>query len=309
MRSAATSPVVTASHSMTVSNGALAAQWLELGPVTRTSSRCAMNVARFSSRCQKSNTSCGGLLTVVVEVNSMGSGLPSVRFSRRLFRGRRGDDDGSGFGETLPRASHLRSRASAIGRTTDCRYPLVGTSVERSGQGRPRTVIMGAPLPEKWNPENEPARVGAGSVTLVEGSSFCICTPAGDLGSAGPNGVFFRDTRILSRWDLRVDGELPDPLTAMIPAPYRGTFLGRLSRRFGRTDTNLLVQRERRIGNGLREDLMLRNPGAEPTTCSVTVALEADFADLFEVKEGRVQPRGERRARAQDDRLYLDLHW
>jgi hypothetical protein len=145
---------------------------------------------------------------------------------------------------------------------------------------------MGAPLPEKWNSENEPARVGASAVTLVEGSSFCICTPAGYFGGSGPKGVFIRDTRILSRWDLRVDGELPDPLTAMVPAPYRGTFLGRLSRRFGRTDTNLLVQRERRIGNGLREDLVLRNPGAEPTTCTLTVAVEGDFADLFEVKEG-----------------------
>src|SRR5579875_3729710 len=100
---------------------------------------------------------------------------------------------------------------------------------------------MGALLPDKWNPDSEPARVGAGSVTLVEGSSFCICTPCGDLAGAGPNGVFFRDTRILSRWELRVDGEVPDLLTAMVPDPYRGRFLGRLSRRFGRTDTNLLV--------------------------------------------------------------------
>src|SRR4051795_154059 len=160
-----------------------------------------------------------------------------------------------------------------------------------------------------WTPEAEPTSTGGGAVTLVEGSSFCICTPGGDLGGAGPNGVFFRDTRILSRWDLRVDGELPEPLTAMVPDPYRGTFLGRLTRRFGRTDTHLLVQRERRIGNGLREDLVLRNPGAEPTTCTVTIAVEADFADLFEVKEGRVQLRGDRRVQAQDDRLYLDLHW
>ena len=57
---------------------------------------------------------------------------------------------------------------------------------------------MGAPLPEKWNPENEPARVCAGAVTLVEGSSFCICTPGGDLGGSSSNGVFVRDTRILS---------------------------------------------------------------------------------------------------------------
>jgi glycogen debranching enzyme len=167
---------------------------------------------------------------------------------------------------------------------------------------------MGA-APEEWNPVNEPARVGAGAVTLVEGSSFCICSSGGDIGGPAPSGVFFRDTRILSRWALLVDGEIPDPLAAMTPDPYRATFLGRLSRRFGRTDTNLLVQRERRIGNGLREDLVLRNPGAEPTTCAVTIAVDADFADLFEVKEGRVQPRGEPWIQAQDGRLYLDLHW
>jgi len=168
---------------------------------------------------------------------------------------------------------------------------------------------MGTALPEQWNPSDEPAPVGAGAVTLVEGSSFCVCSPGGDIGGTGPCGIFFRDTRILSRWDLRVDGELPDPLAAMTPDPYRAIFLGRLSRRFGRTDTNLLVRRERRIGNGLREDLVLHNPGAEPTTCTIMISVSADFADLFEVKEGRVQRRGEARVQAQDDRLYLDLHW
>ena len=160
-----------------------------------------------------------------------------------------------------------------------------------------------------WTPEDEPTRVASGAVTLVEGASFCISSAGGDLGGAGPHGVFFRDTRILSRWDLTIDGEQPDPLAAMTPDPYHGSFLGRLPRRFGRTDTNLLIHRDRRIGNGLREDLVIRNPGGEPTTCTVTVTVEADFADLFEVKEGRVQPRGERRVRVQDDRLYLEQRW
>ena len=153
-----------------------------------------------------------------------------------------------------------------------------------------------------------PAGSGA-SVTLVEGSSFCICSPAGDIGGNGPSGVFFRDTRILSRWELRIDDVIPDPLSATTPDPYRATFLGRLPRRLGRTDTNLLVQRERRIGNGSREDLVLRNPSTEPASCTVTVALEADFADLFEAKEGRVRARGELRVRVQDGMLHLDLHW
>jgi glycogen debranching enzyme len=160
-----------------------------------------------------------------------------------------------------------------------------------------------------WTPESEPASVAGGAVTLVEGSSFCICAPGGDLSGEGPQGAFFRDTRILSRWDLRVDGEPPEPLAAMTPNPYRAVFLGRLPRRSGRTDTNLVVQRERRVGNGLREDLTLRNPAAEPTACTVTLAVEADFADLFEVKEGRVQQRGRHRVLARGDRLVLEQHW
>ncbi len=148
-----------------------------------------------------------------------------------------------------------------------------------------------------------------GAVTLVEGSSFCICAPGGNLGGAEPHGVFFRDTRILSRWDLRVDGETPEPLAVMTLEPFRGTFLGRLPRRAGRTDTNLLVQRDRWVGNGLREDLVIRNSAAEPAACTVTVAVEADFADLFEVKEGRVRLRGERRVLRQGERLVLDQRW
>jgi glycogen debranching enzyme len=159
-----------------------------------------------------------------------------------------------------------------------------------------------------WTPENEPLGT-AGAVTLVEGSSFCICSPGGDLGGPGPQGVFFRDTRILSRFDLRIDGDRPDPLAAMTPDPYRGTFVGRLPRRSGRTDTNLLVQRDRRVGHGLREDLVIRNPAGEPAACTVTLEVEADFADLFEVKESRVQPRGKRHAQTRGDGLLIEQHW
>jgi len=159
-----------------------------------------------------------------------------------------------------------------------------------------------------WTPDTEPASAGGDAVTLVEGSSFAVGAPNGDLGGAGPHGVFFRDTRILSRWDLRVDGERAEPLGAMTPEPYRATFLGRLLRRSGRTTTNLLVRRERRVGDGLREDVVLDNPGREPVPCTVTVAVAADFADLFEVKAGTAGP-AELSVRAEGERLFLDRHW
>ena len=154
-----------------------------------------------------------------------------------------------------------------------------------------------------WTPESEPTSTD-GSVTLVEGSSFCLCSPTGDLGSE-PFGVYFQDTRILSRWNLTVDGRRPQPLGTLVPDPYRGTFLGRL-RRSARTDTNLLVERERRIGDGLREDLTIHNPGAEPTSCTVVLAVEADLADLFEVKAGRVRRAGGTSARTDGQQLRLE---
>jgi hypothetical protein len=90
-----------------------------------------------------------------------------------------------------------------------------------------------------WTPETEPVSHAGADVTLVEGSSFCISATNGDIGRAGPQGVFFRDTRIVSRWELQVDGETPEPLAAMTPEPYRATFLGRLPRRSGKTGWNL----------------------------------------------------------------------
>ncbi|MCW2745719.1 MAG: glycogen debranching enzyme [Mycobacterium sp.] len=160
-----------------------------------------------------------------------------------------------------------------------------------------------------WTPEREPVGMAAGSVTLVEGSSFCICGPSGNLRGVGPQGLFFRDTRVLSRWDLRIDGEHPEALAAMTPEPYRATFLARVPRRTGRTDANLLVERERLVGNGLRENLVIRNPAGEPAACTVTMTAEADFADLFAVKAGRVQNLGVRRGQAQGERLVLQHRW
>src|SRR5437764_536827 len=46
-------------------------------------------------------------------------------------------------------------------------------------------------------------------VTLVEGSSFCVCAPSGLILAELPHGVFFSDTRFLSKFELLVDGRRP----------------------------------------------------------------------------------------------------
>ncbi|MFI6922753.1 glycogen debranching N-terminal domain-containing protein [Nonomuraea spiralis] len=139
-----------------------------------------------------------------------------------------------------------------------------------------------------WTFEGQPGALGD-TVTLVEGSSFCVCQHGGDIVPGGAQGVYHADTRLLSRWILRVDDHPVEPLQAIIPEPYHGTFLGKARPRPGGAESTLLVVRERYVGGGLREDLVLRNMSEEAAGCALSVQVGADLADLFEVKAERVR--------------------
>jgi glycogen debranching enzyme len=134
-----------------------------------------------------------------------------------------------------------------------------------------------------------------GTVTLLEGATFCISATAGDVHRDRPHGLFVADTRILSCWRLAVDGHPVENLsTSEDPGePFHATFIGRTSPREWVADSTMLVLRSRFVGEGMREDVVLRNLGPEPVGVTVTLAADADFADLFAVKEGRVHtPHG-----------------
>ncbi|MDP9070950.1 MAG: amylo-alpha-1,6-glucosidase [Actinomycetota bacterium] len=132
------------------------------------------------------------------------------------------------------------------------------------------------------------------SVTLVEGSAFCISERSGDLLPGFPQGLFFRDSRFLSHLELRVNGREPEPLSASTTEPFSAVFVARSHPRPGLADSTLMIFRYRYIGRGMREDLVIRNYGHEAAYCSVELALGVDFAGLFEVKEGRPAEGGER---------------
>src|SRR5437660_7400452 len=152
---------------------------------------------------------------------------------------------------------------------------------------RPPSYRFG--VADAWGFEGESVSLGhvEGTVTLVEGATFSICGQSGDMLPGTPQGLFFRDTRFLSRCELRVNGSQPEPLAASTPDPFSAVFVSRTRPRPGHADSTLLVFRSRYIGRGMREDVEVRNFGDEPAYCSVELRLGADFADLFEVKEGR----------------------
>ncbi|MDQ6910647.1 MAG: amylo-alpha-1,6-glucosidase, partial [Actinomycetota bacterium] len=132
-----------------------------------------------------------------------------------------------------------------------------------------------------------------GSVTLVEGSAFCISGRSGDIVPDSPQGLFFRDTRFLSRLELRVNEQRPEALAADSTTPFSATFVSRTRPQAGKADSTLVIFRHRYVGRGMREDISIFNYGEEPAYCTVELRMNADFADLFRVKEGRVKPEGD----------------
>ena len=130
-------------------------------------------------------------------------------------------------------------------------------------------------MPVGWTFAGEPPSLGSpgGTVTLVEGAGFCVCGRTGDIAPDEPHGLFFQDTRLLSRWQLLVDDQPPEPLATMEAEPFATTFVARAQPRAGRADSTLLVLRHRYVGDGMREDIVLRNLSGEPAACTVSVAV------------------------------------
>jgi glycogen debranching enzyme len=138
--------------------------------------------------------------------------------------------------------------------------------------------------------ENNAGSAGPGAVTLVQGTSFCISSSNGDMAAGLPQGVFFEDTRFISDWALKVQGLPVEALSASTPDPFHGVFIGR-ARRPDHADTSLLIDRERKLGTGLTEVVTVHNYSRIPQQCHMELFVDADFASLFEVKEGKRIPR------------------
>lgn len=160
-----------------------------------------------------------------------------------------------------------------------------------------------------WNADTEAGASELGAVTVVEGSSFCISAHPGDIHAGGSQGAYYQDTRIVSRWVLRINGEPREPLVARNPASFQAEYVGRACTEDGRFESPLLVRHQRSVGSGLRDDLTITNYSGTPSTCTIELLIDADLADLFDVKGGRVGTAEETIKAAREDGLHIDaLH-
>lgn len=133
-----------------------------------------------------------------------------------------------------------------------------------------------------------PLTIGGELVTLVEGRTFALSDDSGDMAPDLPHGLFVLDTRVLSRWELRVNGHRIEPLAVDVIEPFAATFAGRGFASRGHADADLVVFRHRHIGWGMRERVEITNHGLDPAPLVIEAVCDVDFASIFEVKERRV---------------------
>jgi glycogen debranching enzyme len=120
-------------------------------------------------------------------------------------------------------------------------------------------------------------------LTILEGSTFCLCDERGDIVEE-TSGFFARDTRFLSRFVLRVDGSRPLLLSSGRTDHFAAAFFLRNPNADGLPHDSLSISRERFVTTGMRERIAVRNESMETLAFELSLELEADYADIISVK-------------------------
>jgi glycogen debranching enzyme len=122
------------------------------------------------------------------------------------------------------------------------------------------------------------------SLTILEGSTFCICDDLGDIGS-GVDGLYAHDTRFLSTFTLTVDGRRPLLLSSGKVEYFSAAFYSRNAPTDGLAQDVLSIARHRFVGQGLQDHVFLRNETRAPISFTLELDFGTDFADIISVKE------------------------
>ena len=139
-------------------------------------------------------------------------------------------------------------------------------------------------------------QVGPPQISIHHGQTVLVTGQDSQIEWPSERGLYFLDTRVLSSWAIFANGEPWDLLNG--GAITYSAARVYLTNRAIATEDGLIPQRtlgltiSRSIGGGMHEDLDVTNNGRERVRFQLEVALRCDFADIFEVKSGRIVRRG-----------------
>jgi glycogen debranching enzyme len=126
--------------------------------------------------------------------------------------------------------------------------------------------------------------VSGDTLTILEGSTFCICDEIGDVAGA-TGGLFADDTRFLSSLRLTVNGRRPLLLSSGKVEYFSAAFYLRNPLAGGLGIDELSIERARFVGQAMEDTLVFQNQSMRRIEFDVGLEIGADFADIISVKE------------------------
>jgi glycogen debranching enzyme len=138
--------------------------------------------------------------------------------------------------------------------------------------------------------------VGPPQIAIHQAQTVLVTDPAGQVDWPSDKGLYFFDTRLISAWAVYANGEAWDLLNG--GAVTYDTARIFLTNRNFITEDGIVPARSlgfvisRRLGGGMHEDLDITNHGRKHVRFNLEIAIRSDFADVFEVKLGRIVRRG-----------------
>src|SRR5262245_2298872 len=125
-------------------------------------------------------------------------------------------------------------------------------------------------------------------VTAVQAPTVLLCDRDGQVWPKGAQGVWHADVRVLSRAELRVDGELPDAVAGGPDGVGQVRFTGFVRSLDGEgPDPSVRLERVRTVRAGIVDEaIVLTSYVGIPQTATIEVLLETDFAWIGPMKAG-----------------------
>src|SRR4051794_2220786 len=180
-----------------------------------------------------------------------------------------------------------------------------GLHGRRRFAARRPTRLPGA-APGKRPRRKELIAVDGRQVKILDGNTFVVSDERGDIEASltDPTGLFSFDTRFLSKWILSVSGLRLTALSVDDLQYFEAQFFLVPGTGTVYVDSKLSVIRHRVVRHGFHEQLTILNHQNDPVDLVVRIDADADFADLFEVKDA-VPKRGEFSKRVDEHALVL----
>ena len=139
--------------------------------------------------------------------------------------------------------------------------------------------------------------VGPPQIAIHQGQTVLVSEQDGQINWPSDKGLYFLDTRIVSSWAIYANGEPWELLNGGPSAITRHVSSSPTSPSLTEDGTipprTLGLTISRSISGGMHEDLDITNNSMKPVRFQLEIALRCDFADIFEVKSGRIVRRGQ----------------